>query len=604
MSKYFSNDTVMAAFSLLNTKLSAGTHFSALQYMFALDNFVHAYGRDCDTSSDEDIFISFAHKVGRLEDGEVPDHVDGFTGKKPKKDKDSARIHSNFISAGAVIRSERATREDPELYPSGKSNYLFAISRKVLLADSVNYDHLDVYLPSKEMKTAFAVWVERNTELKDTLSFAEALKEALSQSYTVNLVNALWKDGAPSPDDIGLADGIFSNDKPRIDWAAIGERFPVDDLKNAPSEAILARSSAELPEKVAHLPRNWIFFGAPGTGKSYQLNEYAEENFAHENVRRVTFYPDYTYSQFVGGYRPSPLLDDEGKPLVDGNGRPTGAITYEFIPGPFIYTYVRAVQNPTVPYLLIIEEINRANPAAVFGDVFQLLDRNKDGRSVYEVAVPKEMEDYLRIHLPEYATDTHISEPTKLLSEQKRLGNEARRLSLPPNMYIWATMNSADQGVFPMDTAFKRRWDFCYMDINEGANADINGTKLSEIQVPCGKHTVKWDSLRMAINEFLMSDGLHINEDKLLGPFFVAPTSLTSENFTQAFTDKVLLYLFEDIGKTKRAKLFRTDLKTYSQARKAFEDEGAAIFGEGFPALEYCSDKKTDATNDDTDSRE
>ena len=110
MSKYFSIDAIMAAFSLLNTKLSAGTHFSALQYMFAFDNYAHEFGRDCDTDSDEDTFVSFAHKVGGLEDGEVPDHIDGFTGKKPKKDKDSARIHSNFISAGAVQRSERATR--------------------------------------------------------------------------------------------------------------------------------------------------------------------------------------------------------------------------------------------------------------------------------------------------------------------------------------------------------------------------------------------------------------------------------------------------------------------------------------------------------------
>lgn len=87
MSKYFSIDAIMAAFSLLNTELSAGTHFSALQYMFALDNYAHKFGRDCDTDSDEGTFVSFAHKVGGLEDGEVPDHIDGFTGKSRKRTK-------------------------------------------------------------------------------------------------------------------------------------------------------------------------------------------------------------------------------------------------------------------------------------------------------------------------------------------------------------------------------------------------------------------------------------------------------------------------------------------------------------------------------------
>ena len=293
MSKYFSIDAIMAAFSLLNTKLSAGTHFSALQYMFAFDNYAHEFGRDCDTDSDEDTFVSFAHKVGGLEDGEVPDHIDGFTGKKPKKDKDSARIHSNFISAGAVQRSERATREDPELYPSGAKSYLFAISKKVLLADSICYEHLDHYLSSKEMKTAFAVWVERNSAFKDESSFEVALKDALGQSYTADLINALWKDGAPSPNDIGLDDDVFSNAKPRIDWATIEEYFPADEPNSTHSEpdrVNLVRNSPELLEKVAGLSHNLIYFGAPGTGKSYQLNKLAGDSFAKKNIRRVTFY--------------------------------------------------------------------------------------------------------------------------------------------------------------------------------------------------------------------------------------------------------------------------------------------------------------------------
>ena len=123
MSKYFSTKTIMAAFSLLNKEKITKENFSALQYMFAFDSFVHEYHRDCDTGSDRDAFVFRAHKVGGLEDGESPDHIDCFTGEKPKKTKDIDRIRSNFIK-GVVLRAERASRDDPERYPKGK-NYLF-----------------------------------------------------------------------------------------------------------------------------------------------------------------------------------------------------------------------------------------------------------------------------------------------------------------------------------------------------------------------------------------------------------------------------------------------------------------------------------------------
>lgn len=330
---------------------------------------------------------------------------------------------------------------------------------------------------------------------------------------------------------------------------------------------------------ISDKPRNWVFFGAPGTGKSYQLNKLAKDSFRRENITRVTFYPDYTNSQFVGCFKPvTRYKDSSDKPVSELEAY----ISYEFVPGPFLETYINAVQNPNESFLLIVEEINRANPAAVFGDVFQLLDRNDKGRSEYEVAVPREMRDHLAISLSEYATNAHISDPVELLSEQRRLEMEAKRLSLPPNMYIWATMNSADQGVFPMDTAFKRRWDFRYMGIDEGENADVGGKALSEIEVPCGNRTVVWNRLRHAINEFMASNDLRINEDKLLGPFFIAPSALTLERFPRVFKDKVLLYLYEDAGKTKRTKMFKREFNTYAKVCEAFDRVGVGIFGNGF----------------------
>lgn len=590
MSKYFSIDAIMAAFSLLNTELSAGTHFSALQYMFALDNYAHEFGRDCDTDSDEDTFVSFAHKVGGLEDGEVPDHIDGFTGKKPKKDKDSARIHSNFISAGAVQRSERATREDPELYPSGAKSHLFAISKKVLLADSICYEHLDYYLSSKEMKTAFAVWVERNSAFKDESSFAEALKDALGQSYTADLINALWKDGAPSPDDIGLDDDVFSNVKPRIDWVTIGEHFPVGEpngTHSEPDRVNLVRNSPELLEKVAGLSHNLIYFGAPGTGKSYQLNKLAGDSFAKKNIRRVTFYPDYTYSQFVGCFKP---YSEPG----------SKEISYEFVEGPFLKTYLEAIAHPYDNFVLLIEEINRANPAAVFGDVFQLLDRDKDGNSVYSVAAPKEMAGCIGKYLKTFKEDADVRDAIERYYDPDMDFDVFREiaceeLSLPSNMYIWATMNSADQGVFPMDTAFKRRWNFKYIDIDAEADKPLeDGRRISEIKVPISVNDpdsrIVWDKLRRKINALMK--GLGINEDKFLGPFFISPNDL-NDRFGDVFKCKVLLYLCEDVGKLKCGRLFRDETATYFELCKQFESDGVAIF-KGIELADVVADKTSE----------
>lgn len=445
---------------------------------------------------------------------------------------------------------------------------------------------------NKDDDTQFSKMARFDFASRLTLLYAICEKGLLEENGVLRTTFSYYRDVLKGKDVFDSSMGMFMRDYV-MNWLAQHDASYTSSEDAVPvlssrfsANVIMAEAAPPINE-----PHNLIFFGAPGTGKSYELSRLAEESFAAERTSRVTFYPDYTYSQFVGCFKPYSERDDKTGEDVVG---------YRFVPGPFLETYLAAIAHPEQLYLLIIEEINRANPAAVFGDVFQLLDRDASGNSVYSVATSEELAKCISDRLGELseeersAIDHHYDE----LGIKDFCEMSSRNLSLPFNMYIWATMNSADQGVFPMDTAFKRRWDFCYMGINEGVDADIGGTPLSEIEVPCGAYTVKWNELRMAINDFLLSDKINVNEDKLLGPFFVAPSSLTSgKRFTQVFKDKVLLYLFEDVGKTKRTKLFNNELKTYSQLCDAFEKDGVKIFGDGFVAPGFLETEEADVSN-------
>lgn len=300
---------------------------------------------------------------------------------------------------------------------------------------------------------------------------------------------------------------------------------------------------------------NRIIFGAPGTGKSYTLNNEKDKLISQrEDYERVTFHPDYSYANFVGTYKPVPCKDSYGNETI----------TYEYVPGPFMRILVKALQNSKEdkikPFLLIIEEINRANVAAVFGDIFQLLDRDDNNVSQYPITTSKDMRDYL----------------------VKSLGGDSEdytEIKIPNNMFIWATMNSADQGVFPMDTAFKRRWDFDYLGIDDNEK-DIDD---KEITLGRGKynHTVKWNELRKAINDELSK--YRVNEDKLLGPYFISKKILSqNDKFIDTFKSKVIMYLFDDAAKQKRNTLFNgceeKSRNQYSKICKEFEEKGVGIF--------------------------
>lgn len=327
----------------------------------------------------------------------------------------------------------------------------------------------------------------------------------------------------------------------------------------------------------SRLPNNLIYFGAPGTGKSYNLNERAGHVFKATNIRRVTFHPDYTYAQFVGCYRPGMdyhVDEDSNKSLQYQMTH--GQIVYKYTAGPFVDSYIQAMTHPEEDYLLIIEEINRANPAAVFGDIFQLLDRDSNGVSEYPVRVSEDLGGYL---IKNFVRETHEQHPRDDGYEDLYTAEEGRNwcvrnMRLPGNLYIWATMNSADQGVFPMDTAFKRRWEFEYLGIDEGS------TYVAGYTVGIGepRRYLKWDELRRGINAVLK--GAKVNEDKLLGPFFIQPADLNDPlKFSEVFKSKVLLYLYEDAAKMHREKVFSSGSDaTYSEICDEFDRNGEGVF--------------------------
>ena len=350
-----------------------------------------------------------------------------------------------------------------------------------------------------------------------------------------------------------------------------GEEAESEELDNSEAEVTYMPLvfNTEIETKYE---RNRIVFGAPGTGKSYELKEDCEKLLKDTNgsYERVTFHPDYSYSHFVGTYKPVMGVDEK--------------IRYDFVPGPFMRVYVDALksgrtENPQ-PHLLLIEEINRAKVAAVFGDVFQLLDRDDDGVSEYEIQASEDIRKYLASKLGG-APDNY------------------QKIRIPNNMFIWSTMNSADQGVFPMDTAFKRRWNFEYLGINENEEK-ISG--IGKIELAGSDEPVEWNILRRAINAKMSSEQFKINEDKLMGPFFLSKKIIASDEngmildtdkFVAAFKSKVIMYLYEDAVKQGKHRFFDgCDNSKYSSVCEAFDELGMGIFGPNFKENFY--DKQRD----------
>ena len=303
-------------------------------------------------------------------------------------------------------------------------------------------------------------------------------------------------------------------------------------------------------------PLQQIFYGAPGTGKSFKIKKDVED--AGKTYFRTTFHPDSDYSTFVGCYKPT--MDKGSKEseyegvILDGNDdklKTKGNIIYSFTPQAFTNAYVKAWQIEE-PVFLIIEEINRGNCAQIFGDLFQLLDRDENGYSQYKVDADTDLADYIRNHL----TNKHKEGTPDYIYAEKEL-----KLQLPNNFYIWATMNTSDQSLFPIDSAFKRRWEWVYSPIAKGKEKDDSEAKW-EIE---GQGDDSWWKFIQGINEVI--DITTHSEDKKLGFYFCKPTQMVDgyqfpKIITKnTFVNKVVFYLWNDVFKVYGFKSEIFDMK-------------------------------------------
>lgn len=545
--------------------------------------------------------------------------------------------------------SEDNEREDIQyLFELGNKEFAFEcikIMKKYELFSDENLKKLtDKELTSLNFKNSFPILIEIYVE-ENSEGFEEQFRDSKGRSrYYTDKVDIENKRYAITNNWYYGGEKDADTRTPFVNWI-------VSEIKN--NEVKDLGKSLDID-----LDRNRIVFGAPGTGKSFNINLDKEELLKNGGeYERVTFHPNYSYANFVGTYKPVmiktdntnietdkkdilsvlndknitaqekydllydkfnedgltrlPLLlglytDDnfktrkkDGSDAVGDNSvernhgkyiRPyvnllrdkntSSEISYEYIPGPFMRILVKALKNARTdspkPYLLIIEEINRANVASVFGDVFQLLDRKENGESEYSISATEDIKNFL-------------AQPENLGGEPE----DYEEIKIPNNMFIWATMNSADQGVFPMDTAFKRRWNFQYIGINDSQDK-LKYEDGKDYIIPVGmkenRKYVRWNDLRTGINE-IMTDNCKVNEDKLLGPFFMSKDMLENalssdkkaDAFVKAFESKVIMYLFEDVMKMSPEKIFKGHFnnhgkKIYSEICNSFESDGIGVF--------------------------
>lgn len=433
--------------------------------------------------------------------------------------------------------------------------------------------------------TDWQYWLKHNGVPKAYESYSNGIAN-IEKKYKVNIDEEYKKDKCKSLlDMISVDPDVIKSKKtkngPKKDWSshiykyiAYKDEQMTNNANNFIENVDSATETDEINNKISndenfkkYLHSNTIFYGVPGCGKSYEINKLLKiDKKSRDNgtvlnskfYKRILFHPEYSYSDFIG----------QIVPKTDGE-----KITYEFQPGPFVEILKDAMNDGYNNYFLIIEEINRGNAPAIFGDIFQLLDRADDRCSEYPI--------YNR-NIANY-----------LFNEN----SNAQKIYIPKNLTIFATMNTSDQNVFTLDTAFKRRWRFTRIPNDFDNKSD---TFLDSI---IGDTKYKWRDFASKLNKDIIehcNDGM-IAEDKLLGTHFVKPHELEDLN---VFAEKVFMYLWNDVVKYNKEMLFRSDLKTLDDVINEFINNKNVFHEKCLNMKELYDNKSAEASDEKTQKEE
>lgn len=348
-------------------------------------------------------------------------------------------------------------------------------------------------------------------------------------------------------------------------------------------------------------PSQIIYYGVPGSGKSHRIDE-DTKNVPDEQKMRVVFHPEYTNADFVGQI--VPRVDD--------------GVDYRFKAGPFSRILKRAYQNIDKPFYLIIEEINRGNASAIFGDLFQLLDRDESGYSKYSVE-NLDINSYIRSKDNLY-NDKEVPSTVKVGDTE---WTEITGIRLPPNLSILATMNTSDQNVFALDNAFQRRWDMelvenKFLISNESSEDEKEKAKKQAsaiIELPQANLTYTWQQFQSIINSIISeksnSTELSSMEDKRLGCWFVKACEYESENkekkfgiSKKIFANKVLKYLWDDAFKFCHQEIFSAEIFDFENLQNIFYKRGFGIFSEESGIVNILNSLQSSDTTTQTPAEE
>lgn len=446
---------------------------------------------------------------------------------------DNASKNSNFKAelserGGFITFSNSGRRGGIKFFQIGLDNILQT------LKDILN--HIDVFEKLTEYDET--PWRNNGSEyFTDPVSNANSTVQTKPLFSTLSKV-IMWAN-QPELDDVD-SDIKICLDKKAIETTIVKLEDVANSFKPVKKVIKLSENSS----------RQIIYYGAPGTGKSHKIKEQLD-GVPKENIFRTTFHPDSDYSTFVGAYKPTkderPLYGLFGKETVrlnNGKDLSEDIITYKFIPQAFLNAYMQAYRKPDENVYLIIEEINRGNCAQIFGDLFQLLDRDENGVSEYTIKADSDLKAFL---------EEEMGEDSDAIKDGE--------LCLPSNLYIYATMNTSDQSLFPIDSAFKRRWDWEYEPIkykNTDWVIDIQGEIYS------------WVSFQREINKRIFE--ATSSEDKMLGDYFVNPSDgVITEKM---LLNKILFYLWNDVCKDGEGDIFKVSETEDVSFSELYGDEG------------------------------